>query len=220
MNPVRKTLLTGGPGAGKTRSRQWLIPFLKAHGWHPVFLPETATDLITHGISAETVGNEAYQILQLEEQLRKEEAALAHARSHPIPGCKGTVILCDRGLLDGEAWSDPAWFRHMVRQEGLDLDRLKAGYDAVFHLESAGCRGEIAYDRSNNAARIASAGEACELDHRIRAIYEDHPAWSFVPWQPDLQAKSENLARQILAFLDQDPELTPEKQKQTEDQDA
>lgn len=54
---IAKIVLTGGPCAGKTTALNWINNFYTKKGYGVIFVPETATELITSGISPTTVSN-------------------------------------------------------------------------------------------------------------------------------------------------------------------
>lgn len=193
-------LITGGPGAGKTESKNTIVPALEKAGYAPIFISETATELITSGISADTVGNYEYQKEQLRRQIKKENEAFRKAedllKSHQKP-----VIICDRGILDGIAWSDEKQFDELLESECLHRKELIDRYNAVFHMESAACRSASDYDQSNNEARIATVEEACRLDHILAELYKPNTKWPFIASQKDPQAKMNKLAALVLQFL-------------------
>lgn len=161
MTSPRLVVLTGGPGAGKTAvlevARRELCP-------HVVVLPEAAAILWSGGFPRRTTlparrcAQRAIARLQLELQ------RMAIEESNP------SVILCDRGTLDGLAyWPDEpeGYF------EGLGSDRATelARYTTVIQLRppttDEGYRTE--------GARIETAEQAAAIDERISRAWAGHP---------------------------------------------
>ena len=48
---ITKIVLTGGPGAGKTTAQSWIQNDLSKLGYKVLFVPETASELITGGVA-------------------------------------------------------------------------------------------------------------------------------------------------------------------------
>ena len=71
---IKKIVITGGPCAGKTTAMSWIQRHFTKQGYTVLFVPETATELITGGVAPWTCGTNAdYQLCQMELQLKKEE---------------------------------------------------------------------------------------------------------------------------------------------------
>ncbi len=199
---IFRFLLTGGPGAGKTASENWLIPALENGDTTVLFIPESATELISSKITAAEIGDAAYQKKQLLLQLEKEKEAEQKARRIAARG-KNVLIFFDRGTLDGIAWWNQRDFDQMLFSMDLNEEKLRDRYDAVFHLESAACTDDRKYDRSTNAARIASPKEARDFDFRLRKIYQPHRHWKLIPSGADVDRKMDLLIDSIQKYSDQ-----------------
>jgi len=60
---IEKIVITGGPCAGKTTAMSWIQNAFTELGYHVIFVPETATELITGGIASWILtANAEYQI--------------------------------------------------------------------------------------------------------------------------------------------------------------
>ena len=74
MQEIRKIVLTGGPCAGKTTAMSWVQNAFTEKGYKVLFVPETATELISGGVAPWTCGSNAdYQRCQMQLQLEKEK---------------------------------------------------------------------------------------------------------------------------------------------------
>lgn len=70
---VHKIVVTGGPCAGKTTAMSWIQNAFTKQGYAVLFVPETATELISGGVAPWTCGsNLDYQRCQVALQLEKE----------------------------------------------------------------------------------------------------------------------------------------------------
>ena len=48
---ITKIVITGGPCAGKTTAMNWISNAFRERGYDVLFVPETATELITGGVA-------------------------------------------------------------------------------------------------------------------------------------------------------------------------
>ena len=66
---ISKIVITGGPSAGKTTAMSWVQNAFTQMGYTVLFVPETATELITGGVAPWTCGTNAeYQKCQMKLQ--------------------------------------------------------------------------------------------------------------------------------------------------------
>ena len=71
---INKIVLTGGPCAGKTTALTWISNYFSKRGYTVLFVPETATELITNGVAPWTCKtNYEYQTFQIRLQKIKEQ---------------------------------------------------------------------------------------------------------------------------------------------------
>src|SRR3989344_6451546 len=98
MSAAKKIVLTGGPCAGKTTARAYLVQKLGDLGYHVVFVPEAPTLLMKGGVKPGGVlENEKFQRAVLNLTL-KLEASFGGAAADMRFGTK-PVIICDRGVM-------------------------------------------------------------------------------------------------------------------------
>ncbi len=90
---------------------------------------------------------------------------------------KPSVLLCDRGLMDGSAYmSTESWSRLLDKRDVRCVSELREGrYNAVFHLVTAAEGAEQFYTLENNAARTENPDEARVVDHMTRNAWVGHP---------------------------------------------
>lgn len=81
MNII-KIVITGGPCAGKSEAMPLIKHEFTKKGYTVLFIPETATELITGGVAPWTCGtNLDYQLVQVELQLEKERLFIQAAKT-------------------------------------------------------------------------------------------------------------------------------------------
>lgn len=163
-------LLTGGPSTGKTTVINSIQEYFGQLGYNVVIIPEAATHAINSGIKP--FGDNAltgitFQKIILKRQLVAEKTAKMAASELG----DNTIIIYDRGTLDGYAYvSDEEW-EYVLASEGVNKRELLCNYDAVLYLE--GCR-EF-FTKENNAARYEDGAEdALEKGRRVLKSYLTH----------------------------------------------
>ncbi len=199
MPVIRKIVVTGGPCAGKTTGLSWIQNTFSQRGWKVLFVPETATELITGGVAPWTCGtNLDYQVGQMRLQVIKEEIFRAAAETMPD---ERILIVCDRGALDNKAYMNDEEFATVLNRLQLDEVELRDSYDAVFHLETAAKGAVEAYTFANNAARYETPEEACALDDRLIAAWTGHPHLHVIGNSTNFEAKLQRLLSEISSAL-------------------
>ena len=170
---ISKIVITGGPSAGKTTGLSWIQNAFTKLGYVVLFVPETATELITGGVAPWTCGsNLDYQRCQMRLQMEKErifEQAARTMREEKI------LIVCDRGAMDNKAYMDELEFSRILSEFGTTEVQLRDSYDAVFHLVTAAKGAEKFYTTENNKARTETVEQAAALDDKLIAAWTGHP---------------------------------------------
>jgi predicted ATPase len=180
---TRRVVLTGGPGGGKTTVLD-LIEGTRCE--HVRVLPEVATILFGGGFprSPEPAVIEAAQRSIFYVQRELETAALAAGPA---------VLLCDRGTIDGLAYSTSPM--GLLESVGTSFDDELARYDVVIHLHTP--TEALGYNNRANPLRTETAEEACALDARIAEVWAGHPRRFFVDATADFGVK----ARRVIELL-------------------
>lgn len=196
---ITKIVITGGPCGGKSTALSKIHEEFEQMGYTVLFVPETATELITGGVAPWTCGtNLDYQKCQLKLQLEKEsifEKAASTMNKEKI------LIVCDRGALDNKAYMSQSDFYKAL--EDLDTNEidLRDNYEAVFHLVTAAKGAENAYTLSNNAARTETIEQARDLDDKIISAWTGHPHLRVIDNSTDFSEKINRLIAEIASFL-------------------
>ncbi len=199
MQEIKKIVITGGPCAGKTTAMEWIQEAFTQRGFKVLFVPETATELITGGVAPWTCGtNCEYQKCQMKLQLEKEK--LFHQAATTMPEEK-ILIVCDRGALDNRAYMNDEEFSEVLKTIGKTEEELRSGYDAVFHLITA-AKGETEfYTTANNSARTETVEEAALMDDKLIAAWTGHPYFKMIAHSHEFEDKMHRLIAEISTFL-------------------
>lgn len=170
---VSKIVITGGPCAGKSTAMSWIQNAFTQMGYTVLFIPETATELITAGVSPTSCGSVLeYQTCQLKLQIEKEKVFLKAARTMPS---EKILIVCDRGALDNKAYMNESDFAEAAKYVNSNEVALRDNYDAVFHLVTAAKGAREYYTTTNNSARTEDAEQATIIDDKLIAAWTGHP---------------------------------------------
>ncbi len=201
MPEITKIVITGGPCAGKTTAMSWVQNAFTQMGYTVLFVPETATELITGGVAPWTCGTNAdYQTCQMQLQLEKERVFCQAAATMDA---EKILIVCDRGALDNKAYMNEQEFSTVLRAIGQSEVALRDGYDAVFHLVTAAKGAVEFYTTANNAARTESVEEAVALDDRLLSAWTGHPHFRVIDNSCEFADKMKRLIVEISSFLGQ-----------------
>ena len=195
---ITKVVLTGGPCAGKTTAMSWIQNYFQKQGYKVLFIPETATELITGGLTPwETKTNNDFESILFDLQMEKEK--LYEEGAKKLNNDK-ILIVCDRGLLDNKAYMSKREFDYLLKSKKLSEVKLRDSYDAVFHLVTA-AKGAKKYYNLDNAARTETVDEASRLDDNIIASWTGHPHLRIIDNSSDFETKMKRLLKEITNVL-------------------
>ena len=197
---ITKIVITGGPCGGKSAAMSRVQAAFGEQGYRVLYIPETATELITGGVTPWTCGSRVeYQriqfILQKTKERLYEEAALTM-------DAEKILIVCDRGLIDNRAYMTKEEFEVILEEDGRKEEEIRSSYNAVFHLVSAVKGAEKFYTTANNQARRETPEEAAILDDRVLSAWTGHPHLRVIDNSTDFEGKMQRLIREITEFLE------------------
>ena len=164
---MKKIVLTGGPGSGKTVIVESLA---RRHPDRFIVVPESATQvytqLKTRWDKLDLAGRRDAQRRMYRLQLDQESRHAATARDDQ-------VLLLDRGTIDGAAyWPDgpDEFWRDLQTTHAAELSR----YDAVILLETAATLGLYDGDASN-FCRFEDPTSAIQSGEALKQLWAGHP---------------------------------------------
>lgn len=172
---IHRIVLTGGPCAGKSTALSLIQTKLPQRTGIKVYcVPEAATLLVGGGLEWTDMNEEKvieYQLALLRVQVTLEDQFFAIAKASGKP----SLIVSDRGTMDGRAYSTPEQFAEILKRGNFELESLRdERYDAVVHMMSAAI-GAKEYYNFDNPARYETADEAVTADEKLRQMYVGHP---------------------------------------------
>lgn len=196
---ITKIVLTGGPCAGKSEAAKRIKETFSKMGYTVLFIPETATELISGGVCPWTCGtNLDYQIIQCKLQQYKEQ--MFDEAVHTMKEDR-FLIVCDRAMLDNKAYMTEEEFNQVLNALNTNEEKINAGYDAVFHLVTAAKGLEEFYIFENNAARYETPEQAVRIDDLLIDSWKNHPNLRIINNYYDFNQKMDRLIEEISAFL-------------------
>lgn len=196
---ISKIVITGGPCAGKSSSLKILKEEFSRIGYTVLLISETATELMSGGITPLTCRTKAeYQKYQLKLQIEKEKVFLEAATAM---NTDKVLIICDRGALDNKAYMLEREFTDAINDLGFNEQSLCGNYDAVFHLVTAANGAEEFYTTENNTVRTETIEQAAELDQKLISVWQNHPYYRIIESSLTFEEKMKNLIFEISKFL-------------------
>lgn len=168
---MKKIVLTGGPCSGKTT----VLRALRDEFAGIIIVPEVATLLLEGGFpvpgkhlpwSEEWQASFQAAVLPLQHSLEDTHRLMAVGN-----GCQ--LVICDRGVLDGAAYT-PGGVPEFSRRYGVDHTLALARYESVIHLESLATAEPEKYGKAGNDSRFEPLERAQELERATRAAWDAH----------------------------------------------
>jgi predicted ATPase len=194
IEPLLKIVLTGGPCGGKTTALARLSSYLRERGFEVMTVPEAFTIMASNGFSMEyfSVGGMPFEVqasvMDMQISLEDSFERILRARGKP------SVLLCDRGLMDGAAYMSSEEWDSFCEKRGVSNTELREGrYNAVFHLVTAAEGAEQFYTLENNEARTETAEEARRLDTCSQRAWVGHPKHCVFDNSTDFEGKMQRL---------------------------
>lgn len=181
-----KVCLTGGPSTGKTSVINAINKYFSGLGYNVIIAPETATSFISSGIRP--FGDNAlppieFQRLVIQNQLHNEHIC---EKAAEILGSDNTIVICDRGALDGIAYVNELEWQEVLEKEGVHPRDLLTSYDVVLYMLG---RSEIFTTENNKSRYEKSAEEALEKGNKVLKSYLSHDNLRVIQPREDMKDK-------------------------------
>ncbi|MFA6338491.1 MAG: ATP-binding protein [Candidatus Paceibacterota bacterium] len=208
-NDIWVIVLTGGPCGGKTESAIRLKPLLSDLGYKVLINPECATILQNGGVK---IGENDLNVVEFQEEvlpciLTQEQRFLSSAMRLRDKGHK-VVVLCDRGMMDNEAYVGRRLFSSIIKRFGFSrFEICSLRYHAVMHLVTPAKGAVKHYTNANNPARKetieteAGLKMVRKLDQRTLDAWQDHHYLRVIDNSTDFDGKVSRLFAEICAVL-------------------
>lgn len=196
---IKRIVLTGGPGSGKTSVLEKIDQVFTGQGYKVIIIDETASYLINHGIRP--FGNGAVDLVDFQElvmrmQLAKEE--IFDRAVEMLPNEK-VLVVYDRGTIDNRAYINEQEFEEVLARLNhvKDISELMNKYDLVINLVSR----EDFYTTENNKARSEDVISALNLGKKTLKVWLGHPQVKIVLPKDKLEDKIKEVLNEINKIL-------------------
>ncbi len=151
-------------------------------GFRVLLVPESAT-VLKKGGALITTGNMRFadavkfQMNLMKLQMSLEDIFIEIAQTSE----KHTIILFDRGVMDGAAYTDENVWQAILDETGWSTIQLRdRRYEAVIHMMTAAEGAEQFYQTENNSARYETLEEAREIDKKLINAWVGHPQFNII----------------------------------------
>lgn len=198
MKTIKKIVFTGGPCSGKTTFTSRAEEIFAERGYRVIIDHESATDLISGGISPATLGMYEFQKYVVSLQLAKEKICYEAAKE--IEGDK-VLIFIDRALLDNESYVGHEDYCKILQDFDINYDEINSRYDMVVHLVTSAKGKEEAYTYANNSARYESIDDARKMDDSALEAWKDHPNRVIIGNETDFEVKMRKAIQAVFEYL-------------------
>lgn len=181
-----KICLTGGPSTGKTSVINAINKHFSSLGYNVIIAPEVATSFIQSGIRP--FGDNAlpsidFQRLVIQHQLHNERIC---EKAAEVLGKDKSIIICDRGVLDGIAYVNEQEWKSILEKEGIHPRDLLTSYDVVLYMLG---KSEIFTTENNKSRYESSADEALEKGKKVLKSYLSHDNLRVIQPREDMKDK-------------------------------
>lgn len=195
---VKRIVLTGGPGSGKTSVLEKIYQVYSSEGYKVIIVPETATELMNNGITFKdgSISLVDFQEIVMRLQLAKEEVV---DRTIELMGDSKVIVIYDRGTIDNTAYINKEEFEEILAR----LNNVKSfadlmnKYDLVINLVGR----EDFYTTDNNKARSESASEALKLGDATLKCWLGHKKVKIVLPKDTIEEKTSEVLNTINELL-------------------
>lgn len=201
MKKITKIVLTGGPCSGKSTFMHLAKKHFSQMGYTILIDNESATDLISGGISPATMGMYQFQKYCIALQLKKEE--LFEMAAKEIQG-DNVLIFYDRAILDDKGYVSDEDFREILSTFDIEEEDLPGRYDLVLHLTTSAKGLNDVYSDESNAARYEDQDGAIEVDSMLIHSWDIHPNRVIIDSHSNFDTKMEQAISIITNYLKED----------------
>lgn len=197
---VFKIVLTGAPCGGKTDCMRFIAESFEKMGYRVICVNETAKELYDAGL---TLNNdyEAALFNRAFIELQKYKEDLYTNISYGLKDEK-IIVLFDRGILDVAVFMGYQSFEDYSNEQGIDIDTLLAGYNAIIHLHTVAEYSFDVYNNSTNPVRKEKAEEAFSMDKQYTKLWNKFYEVKEVDAYEFFEDKIEKIKHIILGIID------------------
>mmetsp|Transcript_8527 Transcript_8527/g.12616 ORF Transcript_8527/g.12616 Transcript_8527/m.12616 type:complete len:453 (-) Transcript_8527:1380-2738(-) len=179
---IYRIVITGGPCAGKTTALSKVASEMRERGFNVFIVPEAATLLMKGGALINLESIDAAGQIEFQTNLMHLQMALEDTFTEIASSTKRkSIILCDRGLMDGSAYIPSELWQALLDERGWTAVHLRdRRYEAVIHMVTAANGAEDYYTFANNEARYEGLESARQVDYSLQESWIGHPHFTII----------------------------------------
>lgn len=136
-------------------------------------------------------------------QIALEDQFTSVARLEARRTGRTSIVICDRGLLDGRAYMDPEDWRQMLHVNGLDneVTLRDSRYHCVLHMVTAADGAADFYTLDTNTTRTETPEQAIAKDRALLAAWAGHPRLRVFRNNTDFEGKMQAVVGEVSQLL-------------------
>jgi hypothetical protein len=145
-------------------------------------VPEAATMLMKGGAFIQTGKMSFSDAVKFQINVMKMQMALEDTFLEAALACdQKVVVLCDRGVMDGMAYTDDNVWQALLDETSWSTIQLRdRRYEEVIHMVTAADGAAQFYNDLSNEARYETVEQAKELDKKLINAWVGHPHFCIV----------------------------------------
>lgn len=195
---IRRIAVTGGPCGGKSTGLVRIREHLSKLGYRVIIVPEVAR-MIFQNAGLPDFSNVGER-LRYQRTILKTQLALEDEMSELAAEEGTTIMLTDRGALDGKAYLRSEDWQSLMDDLSLDeFQLLNRRYDLVLHLVTAAKGAPHAY--ACDQERLEPPARAIELDTALQLAYCGHGHHKIIDNSTNFEQKIRRGVSEISRFL-------------------
>ena len=200
-----RVALTGGINSGKTSSFAGVTDYFVSRGFNLFSVPEASTILKRAGFDPSIFPDdgETFQrgLFSVQRSLEKNALEMAASSDRVSGNTRPTIVISDRGLMDGSAFCSPEAFGRILEYNKMTrADACDRRYDLVIHLATSP---REFYGNATNAVRTEDYEEAVLNDQKVRRAWTGHPALKIINNRTDFAQKVNRVIGAICAGVNE-----------------
>ncbi len=195
---MKRILFTGGAGAGKTSTIEYVKNYYESKGFDVFIINEVPTMLLNNGFNSKKCGK-----LEFLELISKIELYLRDVleKETEKSSNKNKIMLIDKCPVDNMAF---------IKREELDkmLEKLNTSYyeiinsfDLIIHLETIAKDYPELYTNENNKNRTLDKELAVSRNNRLLEVYKESNKRVIIKGYKDIKDKQERVIDEIEKVL-------------------
>ncbi len=198
---MKRILFTGGAGAGKTSTIEYVKEYYEEKGFEVFVISEVPTMLLNNGFNSKKCGrlNFLELIAKIELLLRKylEEATEKSSNEYKI-------LLIDKCPIDNLAFIGREELDKMLQKLNTSYNEIIESFDLILHLETIAKNYPELYTNENNKNRTLNKELAIQRNDRLLEAYKGVSKRVIINAYKDIKNKYESVIEEIEKVLKED----------------